>query len=235
MRSAGTSFSCNLSLSLQTRNSPTSPLLYVSLELIRFLLTWRKWSNIEQTAKSSIQEKKIRVIFLPADDTTETPRSNGATQNRESLHPSPSPEAVTPQRGSTEQPVGSVSRPESRPTESKNLGEIRREVHNPATASGQASGVAASISAAAAGVANAIPKSSAELEAQLNDAKATISNLTQQLEKSSGLRQRKAEPARDSREQLQTAASTQQAPGGVPIHIAALLSLLSFLLAYFLF
>lgn len=84
-------------------------------------------------------------------------------------------------------------------------------------------------------MANAIPKSSAELEAQLNDAKATISSLTQQLEKSSGLRQRKAEPARDSREQLQTAASTQQAPGGVPIHIAALLSLLSFLLAYFLF
>lgn len=131
--------------------------------------------------------------------------------------------------------MGSVSRPESRPSESKNLGEIRREVQNPATTSGSTSGVAASVSAAAAGVANAIPTSSQELESQLNEAKATISNLTQQLEKYTGLRQRKTEPTQDSKGQLQAAVSTQQAPGGVPIHIAALLSLLSFLLAYFLF
>ena len=73
------------------------------------------------------------------------------------------------------------------------------------------------------------------MEAQLNEAKATISRLTQQLQDSTGLRQRKAEPAQASKGQSQTAVSTQQAPGGVPIHIAALLSLLSFLLAYFLF
>ncbi|KAJ4357688.1 phosphatidylinositol-binding protein scs2 [Didymosphaeria variabile] len=189
------------------------------------------WSNIEQTAKSSIQEKKIRVIFLPADGNISTPQTNGAASHRESLLSSPSPEAVTPQRGSTEQPVGSVSRPESRPAESKNLGEARESAYNPATSSG----VAATVSAAAAGVANAIPTTSEELQAQLADAKATISNLRQQLETSTGLRQRKTEPTRDSKEQLQTAVSTQQAPGGVPIHIAALLALFSFLLAYFLF
>ncbi|KAF1964981.1 VAMP-associated protein [Bimuria novae-zelandiae CBS 107.79] len=190
------------------------------------------WANIEQTAKSSIQEKKIRVLFLPADDSTATPKTNGAAHNRESLLPSPSPEAVTPQRGSTEQPVGPVSRASDRPADSKNLREIRQEAYNPTTTS---SGVKASVSAAAAGVANAIPTSSEELHAQLAEAKATISNLRQQLETSTGLRQRKTEPTRDSKEQLQTAVSTQQAPGGVPIHIAALLSLLSFLLAYFLF
>ncbi|KAJ4294450.1 phosphatidylinositol-binding protein scs2 [Kalmusia sp. IMI 367209] len=187
------------------------------------------WSNIEQTAKSSIQEKKIRVVFLPADDVTATPKTNGAAHYRESLLPSPSPEAVTPQRGSTEQPVGSVSRPESRPSDSKNLGDARESAHNPVSTSG----VAATISSAAAGVAKAIPTSSEDLQAQLADAKATIANLRQQLE--SGIRQRKAEPARDSKEQLQTAVSTQQSPGGVPIHITAIVALLSFLLAYFLF
>ncbi|KAF2441402.1 VAMP-associated protein [Karstenula rhodostoma CBS 690.94] len=189
------------------------------------------WSHIEQTAKSSIQERKIRVLFLPADGNAGTPQTNGATSHRESLLSSPSPEAVTPQRGSTQEPVGSVSRPESRPTDSKNLGDARESAYNPATSSG----VAATVSAAASSVANAIPTSAGELQAQLADAKATISSLRQQLQTSAGLRQRKTEPTRDSTEQLQTAVAPQQAPGGVPIQYAALLSLLSFLLAYFLF
>lgn len=111
------------------------------------------------------------------------------------------------------------------------MGETRRQTQNPTTISG----VGATVSAAAAGVVNAIPTSTEELQAQLAEAKATISRLTQQAESATGLRQRKTEPTRDSKEQLQTAVSAQQAPNGVPIHIAALLSLLSFLLAYFLF
>ncbi|KAK7191054.1 hypothetical protein DPSP01_007775 [Paraphaeosphaeria sporulosa] len=187
------------------------------------------WSHIEQTSKSSIQEKKIRVLFLPADGSTATPQTNGGTSHRESLLSSPSPEAVTPQRGSTQEPAGSVSRPAERPVDSKNLGDARESAYNPATSTG----VAATVSAAASSVANAIPTSSNELQAQLADAKATISSLRQQIE--SGLRQRKTEPTRDTKEQLQTAVAPQQAPGGVPIQYAALLSLLSFLLAYFLF
>lgn len=169
--------------------------------------------------------------FLPADNAAAaTPKTNGAT-HRESLLPSPSPEAVTPQRGSTDQPVGSVSRPESRPADSKNLGEIRESAHNPASSS-----VATTVSAAAAGVARAIPTSSEELQAQLSEAKATIVNLRKQMEASTGLRQRKTEPTRDSKEQMQTAVSTQQAPtGGVSVPITAFLCLLSFLIAYFLF
>ncbi|KAF2692260.1 VAMP-associated protein [Lentithecium fluviatile CBS 122367] len=191
------------------------------------------WSNIEQTSKASIQERKIRVIFLPADDVEATPppKTNGVGhQDQRSLHTSPSPEAVTPQRVSTEQPVGSVSRPESRPADSRNLGQARESAHNPAT-----SGISSTVGAAVASVASAVPTSSAELQAQLAEAKAQIVKLKQQVETSGGLRQRKSEPASGSKEQLQTAI-TQQAPtGGVSVQITAGLCLLSFLLAYFLF
>ncbi|KAF2737339.1 VAMP-associated protein [Polyplosphaeria fusca] len=191
------------------------------------------WSHIEQTAKSSIQEKKIRVSFLPADDfVTTTPKANGAGHDRSSILPSPSPEAVTPQRGASEAPVGSVSRPESRPTNAKSLGEARESVQNPATSS-----LASTVSTAAAGVVNAIPTSSDDLQAQLADAKATISDLRKRLEDStSGLRQRKTGSTQDSKDQVGTAMGSQQAPaGGVSVQIVAALCLLSFLLAYFLF
>jgi len=55
------------------------------------------WSSIEQTAKSSIQEKKIRVAFLPANGAA----TNGLLHSGEDDPPaysSPSPAPVTPQR-----------------------------------------------------------------------------------------------------------------------------------------
>lgn len=189
------------------------------------------WAHIEQTSKSSIQEKKIRVLFLPADDSASTPaRTNGAS--RESLlGASPnSPEAVTPQRGVSEA-SGPVSVPSERPSESKNLGEIKKEAYNPATSGGLAS----SVNAVSSSVSNALP-SSTELQAQLADAKAQISRLTQQISESTGLRQRKVDTSSSSGAQLSTATETRPAPaGGVPVHITAGLCLISFLLAYFLF
>ncbi|KAG9385438.1 MSP domain containing protein [Pyrenophora tritici-repentis] len=189
------------------------------------------WSHIEQTAKSSIQEKKIRVLFLAPDDggPNATPaRTNGT---RESMMPSPSPshEAVTPQRGASEV-SGPVSVPQDRPEKSKNLGEIKNEAFNPATGGGMQS----TYHAAAATLSNAMP-SSGDVEAQLAEAKAQIARLTQQLGDASGLRQRKGASAQDSK-QSSTAINTQQAPaGGVSVQITALLCLVSFLLAYFLF
>lgn len=189
------------------------------------------WSNIEQTNKSSIQERKIRVIFLPSDgDALSTPsKPNGASHDDHSLLSSPSMEAVTPQRGSTEAPSGPVSRPESRPAGSKNLGEARESVYSPAT-----SGVTSSVGAAAAAVSNAIPTSTADVQAQLAEAKATIAQLKQQAE--SGLRQRKTDSSQSTTEKAQAALGTQQAPaGGVSVQITALLCLVSFLIAYLLF
>lgn len=192
------------------------------------LIAFIQWAHIEQTSKSSIQEKKIRVLFLAADDATSTPaKTNGAS--RESLHPSSSPEAVTPQRDGTVS-TGAVPRPQDRPAENKNLGEIKSEAHNPA-----ATGVQSTVAAAAATVTKALP-SQGDLQSQLEEAKQKIARLTQQISESSGLRQRKGESTRDSKAQLSTAVDTRQAPaGGVPIHITALLCLISFLIAYFLF
>jgi len=193
------------------------------------------WSHIEQTAKSSIQEKKIRVLFLPADDSTATPgRVNGVKHDDEpSMLLSPSPEAVTPQRGSTT-PVGSFSRPESRPAESKHLGDAVASANNPAT-----SGQRSAVGAAAATVANAIPTSTGDLQAQLSEAKAQILKLKQQVEQH-GLRQRKGEAvvqdSRDTATAGRAGMGVQQAPaGGVPVQIVAALCLLCFLIAYFLF
>jgi hypothetical protein len=147
------------------------------------------------------------------------------------LGASPStPEAVTPQRGVPEA-SGPVSVPSDRPSESKNLGEIRQETYNPAMSSSATS----SVNAAASSVANALP-SSADIQAQLADAKAQISRLTQQIGESSGLRQRKTDTSSSSGAQLSTATETRAAPaGGVPVQITAGLCLLSFLIAYFLF
>lgn len=190
------------------------------------------WSNIEQTSKASIQEKKIRVVFLPADNAAATPpQPNGAdhADQRASLPAAPASEAATPQRFmSTEPPVGSVSRPESRPSESKSLGQARESAHNPAT-----SGVAASVGAAASSVASAVPTSTADLQSQLEAAKAEIARLKQQAE--SGLRKRIPESTEKAKEQLQTVTSAEAPTEGVPVQITAALCLLSFLLAYFLF
>jgi hypothetical protein len=194
-----------------------------------------QWAHIEQTAKSSIQEKKIRVLFLPADaDSSSTPaRTNGAS--RDSMLSSPQSEAAfTPVRGPTDQAQGPVSRIEDRPAGSKNLGEIERETYNPATGSGATTGVQQTMATAAASVSSAIPTSQAELQAQLDSAKQQIARLTQQA--SEGLRQRKPDSTSGAKDQLATATQQQTAPaGGVSVQITALLCLVSFLLAYFLF
>ncbi|KAF2004987.1 VAMP-associated protein [Amniculicola lignicola CBS 123094] len=193
------------------------------------------WSHMEQTAKSSIQEKKIRVIFLPADDVAvSTPKTNGVSHHDErSLLPSPSPEAVTPQRGVASEAVGPVSRPESRPADSKNLGEAKESAHNPAPGSG----VKAAVSSAAATVASKVPTSSGDVHAQLAEAKAKIVELQQQITASgAGLRQRKTESGAVSKSQSTSALGVQHPPaGGLSVQITAGLCLLSFLLAYFFF
>lgn len=171
---------------------------------------------------------------MPADaDSSSTPaRANGVS--RDSLLSSPQSEAaVTPVRGPSDQAQGPTSRFEDRPAGSKNLGEIERETYNPATGSGAVAGVQQTVAAAAASVSNAIPTSQAELQAQLDAAKQQIARLTQQA--SEGLRQRKPDTS-GAKDQLATATQQQTPPaGGVSVQITALLCLVSFLLAYFLF
>ncbi|KAF4314474.1 Major sperm protein [Botryosphaeria dothidea] len=184
------------------------------------------WSHIEQTAKHTIQEKKIRVIFLPADGTSGAPSVNGNTSNHDlSSQRSPSPEAVTPQRSTT---AGSVSRSDSRPSSSKHTGEAVSSSFNPANQS--------TVGAAISSVTNAIPTSTEELKAQLQEARATIARLESQAASGSGLRQRKGESVNSSSKTETSNLAVQQAPaGGVPVQVVAGLCLFSFLLAYFFF
>lgn len=101
-----------------------------------------QWANIEQTAKSSIQEKKIRVNFLPlpgqagAAHMSTPARSSAIGTSHEEEPPaysSPFSTTATPQRQSTAAVSGPVSTLESRPEGAQNLGEIREGAFNPAT------------------------------------------------------------------------------------------------------
>lgn len=181
------------------------------------------WQNVEKTAKSSIQERKIRVNFLPPAGGT--PAVNGVSSANGGDSPpaysSPSPQFGSPAGVSSSTPSKAVPT-EARPEGAKSLGEAKATASNPATSS--------TLAAAASTVTNAIPTSTDELKAQLAEAKAQILKLKEQVG-DSGLRQRKVNEAG---EKLQT---IQQQSGevGVPLQIVAGLCLLSFLLAYFFF
>ncbi|KAL8953535.1 MAG: hypothetical protein Q9222_000593 [Ikaeria aurantiellina] len=191
------------------------------------------WQNIEKASKSSIQERKIRVVFLPADGSNTTPshlNMHGAHLGDEAppAYGSPAPsfgspgiEATTPISRSANQPMHSKG--QSAPNGMDSMGtHVQSET-----------GVAAS------NPTQAIPASADDLRAQLADAKTTISRLTQQAEEQ-GLRQRKSDAVnQDSREKITTGSTgmdmQQQIADGVPVQIVTALCLFSFLLAYFLF
>ncbi|KJX95970.1 msp domain-containing protein [Zymoseptoria brevis] len=170
------------------------------------------WSNIEQTAKSSIQEKKIRVSFLPADGST--PAANGLAASHHEDESPPSYSSPAPPA------LGALSTPQKQTTDSS-----ARSPEAPSTAK----------STLVNTVANVTGYSQKELEQQLEEAKATISRLQQQA--TDGLRQRKTgvsgstDTAKGSPASLQTGSP----PGGVSVQIVALLCFLSFLIAYLFF
>ena len=178
-----------------------------------------QWQGIEQSAKSSIHEKKIRVAFLPADGSA--PAVNGVSHGEDSsFRDSPTPAPRTPMRGSESAAA------EERPASS-----------NKETArSAESAAAGTTIGAVAASVAKAVPTSSEELQAQLAEAKATITRLQAQAQEAV-LRQRKTDSAtKGATEKSTSGLSVQHAPaGGVSVPVAALLCLLCFLIAYFFF
>jgi cobalamin biosynthesis Mg chelatase CobN len=154
------------------------------------------WANIEKTSKGSIQEKKIRVTFLPAASAT----PNGVSHESEEQPPSYTANSPSPQFDSpapAEKPIA------------------------------ESSGVAG----AAAAVRNSIPTSQEDLKAQLQAAQSQIAKLTQEL-KDPQVRQRKVAEAS---EKVQQVVQQTSESGGVPLHIAAALCLVSFLIAYLFF
>lgn len=177
------------------------------------------WSDIEKTAKASIQERKIRVNFLPADGAASNANGVSSPTRHEEEPPaysSPSPQFGSPATHSA------VTSNEHKAAGAKSMGDTN----------GSSSTAAASstIASAATAVSNAIPTTQEELKHQLADAKAQISKLTNQLGDPQ-LRQRKVQEAS---EKMQTVVQ-QTGETGVPVQIVAGLCLLSFLLAYFFF
>jgi hypothetical protein len=175
------------------------------------------WSNIEQTAKSSIQERKIKVNFLPADSgatqTNGVPASNHEDDQPPAYSsPSPSAAAVTPSRDR----------------------EVKTEGDTTLGNSIMGGAAAVGLGGAAAAVSNTIPTSQEDLRGQLDSANATIQKL--RADAAEGLRQRKPqEAAQKAVDSVQQSLQNAPAPGGVPIQYVAALCLLCFLLAYLFF
>ncbi len=165
------------------------------------------WSNIEKTAKGSIQERKIRVNFLPAGGAT----TNGVShEDQPPAYASPSPQFGSPAPASSESKSAS------------NVDSAKSSASNAAEATG--------VAGAAAAISNAVPTSTDEMKQQLSAAQAQIAKLTAQAQDPQ-VRQRKVQEAS---EKMQTVVQQSQ-EGGVPLQIVAGLCLLSFLIAYLFF
>lgn len=197
------------------------------------------WQHVDNADKSSVQEKKIRVVFLPAVDsstaaTSHTPQRNGINGHSNSedgappayRSPSPLQETFTPQTRNN--PVGPVSAVDSKPAGNKHLGDAKASAFNPETPTGSAK---ESVASTAAAISDATPTVE-ELKAQLAQAKATVASYSQD----GGLRLRKAVGASGEGSTAISDVSARQATvEGVPVPIVAALCFLSFLLAYLLF
>ncbi|KAJ9156640.1 Vesicle-associated protein 2-2 [Pleurostoma richardsiae] len=176
------------------------------------------WDTVE---KASVQEKKIRVSFLPpADDklgAAATPVRHSLTNGVEATPEVPPPAYSSPGEQATT-PLPPSSR-ETAPEPKDNVREASPSV---------VSGVTAPVSKPAS------EQTVDELKEQLAHAETTIATLKQE----GGLRQRKgiAAAAKDTPGVGELATAVRpQTTEGVPIQYVAILCLVSFLLAYFFF
>lgn len=179
------------------------------------------WSNIEKTAKSSIQEQKIRVQFLPAGtDTTPAAAAVSTPSHSTSTHGL----TTTDEPPAYSSPTQVYGSPTPASDAKSSTGSARSATTNAAESS------QAGLAGAATAISNAIPKNQDELQAQLDAARQRISELTTQLSDPQ-VRQRKVAEAQ---EKVQTIVQQSQ-ESGVPLHIVAALCLVSFLIAWAFF
>jgi hypothetical protein len=180
------------------------------------------WSNVEKTAKSSIQERKIRVNFLPPCCTSINGVAAVTTGATAAPHDDEPPAYSSPaQFGS---PAAS-SAPSTKPA-----ADIKPTTAAASEAATTAATVSGAATAAYTSVTKAVPTSTEELQQQLAAAKAQIRKLTSQLSDPQ-LRQRRVHEAS---EKMQTVVEQSQEPG-VPLQVVAGLCLLTFLIGYLFF
>ncbi|MCJ1470549.1 phosphatidylinositol-binding protein scs2 [Pseudocyphellaria aurata] len=198
------------------------------------------WQNVEKTSKAAIQERKIRVVFLPSDISSHHSNVNGAHEDAPPAYGSPAPsfgspapDAVTPLNHTVENPAGITSQNHSQRSDGKDTGDSKESTNS------ITSNIQSTLGVVASGVANAIPLSGDDPHAQLSDVKGNVMKLRQQDEEQSPRRRADETMNQDSRERITTGTTGMgiqpQTADGVPVQIVAALCLLSFLLAYFFF
>ncbi|KAH8772090.1 PapD-like protein [Hyaloscypha finlandica] len=188
------------------------------------------WEHVGQAEKSSVQEKKIRVVYLPpgASAAAATPLKNGTNGLTNGATPDTAPPAYTSQRSpspeeaaytpDTRRSVGGAPavRLEDEPSNARSLGEVKSSASNPAMPSNPPP---------------AVPLSYDELKVKLAEAQATIASYAQE----GGMRMRKVAKGETSNETVNQIAHRVQTTQGVPLQVVAALCLVSFLLAYLFF
>jgi hypothetical protein len=180
---------------------------------------------LETTEKAQLQERKIRVNWLAAGGETD-----GATDSARLAAVTPSKPSVANGVLDTPEPTHAFSsprasvEPNSPPLAPPSYSESAKEEAKPE--------IKSTIAQAAAAVSDTAQVTYEELKAKLVQAEAQVAKLTE-----SGLRQRNVKSAvEDAKKPAgEMAQAVKQTVEGVPVQIAALLCLVSFLLAYFFF
>ncbi|KAG2024556.1 hypothetical protein GB937_003748 [Aspergillus fischeri] len=183
-------------------------------------------SIFEKASKSSIQERKIRVNWLPAES------SNGE-QGKETngiSAPEEEPPSYTSPGANYQTPAVGASTKISNDTSPIPPPDFSEKPKRDAFAQQSNEISATSVKSNTSG----IPASADELKTQLSEANAQIQKLKERLA-DQGLRQRKIGGENEKSAPAMQQQQVQPVAAGVPLQVVAGLCLLSFLIAYFFF
>ncbi|KAL4978080.1 PapD-like protein [Aspergillus desertorum] len=176
-------------------------------------------SIFEKATKSAIQERKIRVTWLPTHEPGVKQEDTNGTNDEPPSYSSPKGDFETPAANHAKSP--NVTSPIPAPDFNES---VKREYPTP------------QVSESKTALANTPAASSAkqiDYEARLSEANAQIQRLKDKLA-DQGLRQRKI-GGESENSPAALAQQAQSVEAGVPVRIVAALCLLSFLIAYFFF
>ncbi|KAL4819096.1 PapD-like protein [Aspergillus spinulosporus] len=179
-------------------------------------------SIFEKATKSAIQERKIRVAWLPADE----PEVNHEDTNGTNAQNDEPPSYSSP-KGDFETPAANLAKSPNTisPIPAPDFNEsVKREYPTPQVSESKAASAKASVASSAKQI---------DYEARLEEANAQIQRLKDKLA-DQGLRQRKI-GGESEKSPAALAQQVQSVEAGVPVRIVAGLCLLSFLIAYFFF
>ncbi|KKK14677.1 hypothetical protein P175DRAFT_0106956 [Aspergillus ochraceoroseus IBT 24754] len=184
-------------------------------------------SIFEKATKASIQERKIRVNWLPAEEVAvvieDDPNSStNVPEDEPPAYPSPRANYETPAA-----PASAKGPSETSPLPPPDFSEtVKREFSTPQVSESKVAPAKSPTAGSAV--------SNVEYESRLSDANAQIQRLKEKLA-DQGLRQRKIGGDAEKSPVALLQQQAQQAEAGVPVKMVAGLCLLSFLIAYFFF